>query len=76
MSTTFEKNNAIPSASGRPDCWSCQHFAVSWDPKLPYACRQMGFKSRALPCLEVIGADGRPCMGYVRKARLGVAPAR
>ena len=49
---------------------------MSWDPKLPYACRQMGFKSRALQCLEVIGADGRPCMGYVRKARLGVAPAR
>ena len=31
---------------------------------MPYSCRAMGFKSKMLPCLEVIGADGRPCMGF------------
>ena len=45
----------------RPDCWKCQHFSVSWDPKLPYLCRLMGFKSRSLPALEIIRADGKPC---------------
>ena len=40
---------------------------------MPYACNAMGFKSKVLPCWEVIGADGRPCMGYVRKLRLGTA---
>ena len=38
----------------RPDCWKCQHFSVSWDPKLPYLCRLMVFKSRNLPALEII----------------------
>jgi len=34
---------------------------------MPYSCKAMGFKSKMLPCLEVIGADGRPCMGYLKK---------
>ena len=51
----------------RPDCWKCRHFAVSWDPKLPYLCRLMGFKSRSLPALEIIRADGKPCQGFTPK---------
>ncbi len=51
----------------RPDCWKCQHFAVSWDPKLPYLCRLMGFKSRSLPALEIIRVDGKPCQGFALK---------
>jgi len=35
---------------------------------MPYSCKAMGFKSKMLPCLEVIGADGRACLGFVRKA--------
>jgi hypothetical protein len=50
-----------------PNCWRCRFFAVSWDPKCPYACQLMGFKSKILPCLEVIRADGLPCMGYQAK---------
>ena len=51
----------------RPDCWKCKHFAVSWDPKLPYLCRLMGFKSRSLPALEIIRVDGKPCQGFALK---------
>jgi len=76
MSTTSVKNSPNPATQGRPDCWSCRHFAISWDPRMPYACNAMGFKSKVLPCWEVIGADGRPCMGYVRKPRAGITPAR
>ncbi len=61
---------ASQQPSQRPDCWSCQHFAVSWDPRLPYSCKLMGFKSKRAPCLEVASADGRSCMGYSRKALL------
>jgi len=57
----------------RPDCWKCRHFAVSWDPKLPYLCRLMGFKSRSLPALEIIRADGKPCQGFTPKP-LAAAP--
>ncbi len=55
--------------STRPDCWKCQHFSVSWDPKMPYLCRLMGFKSRSLPALEIIRADGKPCQGFTAKAQ-------
>lgn len=50
-----------------PNCFQCRHFAVSWDPSLPYSCRLMGFKSRALPAIEVLRVDGGFCQGYVAK---------
>ena len=50
-----------------PICWQCRHFAVSWDPKMPYSCRLMGFKSRILPAIEVLRADGSRCQGFMRK---------
>ena len=61
--------------SSRPDCWKCQHFSVSWDPKLPYLCRLMGFKSRNLPAIEIIRADRKPCQGFTAKAPMPAAPA-
>ena len=48
-------------ATARPDCRRCKHFAVSWDPSAPYLCKGFGFKSRNLPSLEVLQADGHPC---------------
>jgi hypothetical protein len=29
----------------------------------------MGFKSRSLPALEIIRADGKPCQGFTAKAQ-------
>ncbi len=55
-----------------PNCWQCRHFAVSWDPRLPYLCKLMGFKSRAMPALEVLRADGVGCRGFAAKP--AVAP--
>ena len=66
---------AMKVDSKRPDCWKCQHFSVSWDPKLPYLCRLMGFKSRNLPALEIIRADGKPCQGFTAKAPTQAVPA-
>ncbi len=61
---------------GAPNCWQCRHFAVSWDPQLPYSCRLMGFKSRVVPSLEVLRADGSPCRGFIaRPAAEAAAPA-
>ncbi len=60
----------LPTASEQqeaPNCWQCRHFAVSWDPNLPYACRLMGFKTRILPAIEVLRADGQRCHGFMRK---------
>ncbi|MFN5447169.1 MAG: hypothetical protein ACK5AJ_11015 [bacterium] len=52
---------------GAPNCWQCRHFSVSWDPKFPYLCRLMGFKSRVTPCIEVMRADGKRCQGFAAK---------
>jgi len=47
-----------------PNCWQCKHFAVSWDPRMPYACKRMGFKSAVLPSLQVLRADGQLCRSF------------
>ncbi|MEK0434937.1 MAG: hypothetical protein RL369_986 [Pseudomonadota bacterium] len=65
--------NASPADSDAPNCWQCRHFSVSWDPNLPYACRLMGFKSRIMPAIEVLRADGSRCQGFVRKTGAGVS---
>ncbi len=51
-----------------PDCWQCRYFAISWDPRNPYSCKLMGFKSRMVPSFEVFRADGHPCRGFTPKA--------
>lgn len=56
-----------PEQEEAPNCWQCRHFAVSWDPNMPYSCRLMGFKSRILPAIEVLRADGQRCHGFMRK---------
>jgi len=55
----------VPPAAA--NCWQCRHFASSWDPKLPYLCRFMGFKSRNLPSMDVLRMDGTACMGFSAK---------
>ena len=50
-----------------PNCWQCEHFAISWDTHRPYSCRLMGFKSKALPSIEVFNADGQACQCFYAK---------
>lgn len=56
-----------PARVAGPNCFQCRHLAVSWDPQLPYTCRLMGFKSRNLPAIEVLRADGLFCAGFSAK---------
>ena len=61
----------IDEKENRPDCWSCAFFSITWDPKFPYGCDLMGFKSKITPCLDVVRLDGKKCLGHVeKKARL------
>jgi len=55
-----------------PNCWQCRFFAVSWDPRMPYACQRLGFKTPVLPAIEVLRIDGQHCRGFAPK---GSAPA-
>jgi len=52
------------------NCWKCRFFATSWDPKLPYSCKLLGFKSRMMPAQQVLALDGRPCQGFDAKPML------
>ena len=36
---------------------------------MPYACKLLGFKSKALPSIEVLRIDGRVCQGFTAKPR-------
>ena len=56
-----------------PNCFKCQHFAISWQPRTPYACKLLGFKSKALPAIEVLRIDGRVCQGFTLKPVAGSA---
>lgn len=66
------QDSAAPARG--PNCFSCKHFAVSWDAALPYSCRLMGFKSRGLPAIEVLRADGVFCRGFAAKGAATPAP--
>ncbi|MFM9990850.1 MAG: hypothetical protein ACKVOY_05390 [Burkholderiaceae bacterium] len=50
-----------------PNCWQCRNFAITWDIKTPYGCNLMGFKSRLIPSIEVLRADGQACRGFIPK---------
>jgi len=50
-----------------PNCWQCRNFAITWDIKKPYGCNLMGFKSRLIPSIEVLRADGQTCRGFIPK---------
>jgi hypothetical protein len=41
---------------------------------MPYACKLLGFKSKALPSIEVLRIDGRVCQGFTQKQRPHSSP--
>jgi len=51
----------------RPDCWKCRHYYITHDTRFPYGCRAMDFRSRRLPCLEVLAASQAPCLMFQKK---------
>jgi hypothetical protein len=42
-------------------------MAITWDVRLPYGCKLMGFRSKVVPSLEVLRMDGRFCGGFSPK---------
>ena len=50
-----------------PNCWECRYLSITWDPRMPYGCKMMGFRSRVIPSIEVLRTDGRFCGGFAPK---------
>jgi hypothetical protein len=42
-------------------CQGCIYFFVTYEPRFPYGCRVMGFKSRRYPFVDVLEATGKEC---------------
>ena len=64
------EQGAVPSSSDLPkgpNCWECRYMAVTWDVRMPYGCKLMGFRSKVVPSLEVLRTDGRFCGGFSPK---------
>jgi hypothetical protein len=64
----YSQPDAMPVQSRGPDCWKCAYFNITYLRATPYSCHLMGFKSKWLPSLEVLRADGEYCQGFVPKA--------
>lgn len=50
-----------------PKCHDCKHFYVSWDKKFPMGCKELGFKGKQLPSMEVLAATGSHCVWFSPK---------
>lgn len=49
-------------------CWKCKYFQITHQPSRPYGCIAMGFKSKRLPCFEVVSVDGKDCLSFYPKS--------
>lgn len=56
-----------PKPTKGPNCWDCRYLAITWDLRLPYGCKFMGFRSKVIPSLEVLRTDGRFCGAFSPK---------
>lgn len=54
--------------SSKPSCLKCAFHFITYDPRFPYGCRAMNFKSRTLPQHEVEAATGMNCQSYQARA--------
>jgi hypothetical protein len=62
-------------ASRGPNCWDCRFLAITWDTRMPYGCKLLGFRSRVIPSMEVLRTDGRFCVGFEPKPVPNNVPA-
>ena len=56
--------------ASEPNCWRCRYFKITHRKAFPYACEVMGFKSKQLPCIDVLRADGKACRRFEPKTHL------
>ena len=53
--------------STRPNCFACRYFYITHEPKHPYGCQAMGFKSKNSPALAVFQSSGLDCQVFEKK---------
>ena len=51
----------------RPNCFKCRYFYITHQPKHPYGCRAMAFKSKQLPSIVAKRNSGLECQLFSAK---------
>ena len=51
----------------RVNCKRCIYYYVTWAPRSPHGCKMFGFKSLAIPSIEVRKNSGKVCEAFVVK---------
>jgi hypothetical protein len=65
---------AAQSPVGFPNCLTCVHFKVTWDPAFPRSCKAFGIKCLSLPSMEVFRSTGVHCPAFQKKAPGAIKP--
>jgi hypothetical protein len=52
------------------NCFSCEHFHITYEAKFPYGCRVMGFKSVRMPSVDVFVNSEMDCNLFTLKERM------
>lgn len=63
---TAENQPAIKTIN----CFSCEHFYITYEAKFPYGCRAMGFKSVRMPSVDVYVNSEMDCNLFTLKERM------
>lgn len=53
--------------AAQPDCLKCRYYFITHEPRQPYGCRAMGFKSKKRPSVVVFESSGMACQRYTPK---------
>jgi len=48
-------------------CLRCRHYYITHEVTMPYGCHALGFRSRRMPCQEVLAASGVICQAFAAK---------
>jgi hypothetical protein len=51
------------------NCFSCEHFYITYEKKYPYGCRIIGFKSVRLPSIDVYVNSDMECGLFLQKEK-------
>ena len=51
------------------NCFSCEHFYITYEQRYPYGCRIIGFKSVRMPSIDVYVNSHIECGLFVQKEK-------
>ncbi|HOJ59736.1 MAG TPA: uracil-DNA glycosylase [bacterium] len=60
-----ESSKSIPRAV----CRQCRYYYITWDPRRPYGCKALGFKSVKIPSQVVYESSGLECQSFQPKPK-------